>query len=115
MRILGVLVAALAVAGAAGATAPPVKYIPIGPVSTIATQRGQLVSVALPQAAGKSWRTARPVSAGVLREVSEADVGTNVVIVFKAVGKGRVTVVFARTRGEAQRADASRSFRVTVS
>ena len=55
------------------------------------------------------------MSAGVLREVSEADVGANVVIVFKAVGKGRVTVVFARTRGEAQRADASRSFRVTVS
>jgi hypothetical protein len=114
MRLLGALVAALALAGVAGATAPPVKYIPIGPVSTIATQRGQLVSVALPHAAGKSWRIARTVNSRVLRQVNEADVGSNVVIVFKAVGKGHVTVVFARTRGEAPRADASRSFSVTV-
>jgi hypothetical protein len=115
MRILGVLVATLAIAGAAAATAPPVTHIPPGPVSTIATQRGQLVSVALPHAAGKSWRIARSIDPKVLRQVSEGDIGANVVVVFKAVGKGRVTVVFARTRGEAPRADASRSFRVTVS
>src|SRR6476469_6493921 len=115
MRLVGALVAALALSGVAGASAPPVKNIPIGPVSTIATQRGQLVSVALPHAAGKSWRIARALNAKVIREVGEADVGRNVVVVFKAVGKGRVTVVFARTRGEAPRADASRSFRVTVS
>jgi hypothetical protein len=114
MRLLGILVAALVVAGAAAATAPPVKHIPIGPVSTIATQRGQLVSVALPHAVGRSWRIARTVNANVLREVAEAEVGDNVVVVFKAVGKGHVTVVFARTRGEAPRADASRSFSVTV-
>jgi hypothetical protein len=114
MRVLGVLVAALVVAGFAGATAPPVKYIPVGPVSTITTQRGQLVSVALPHAVGKSWRIARTVNADVLREVGEADVGSNVVVVFKAVGKGHATVVFARTRGETARADASRSFNVSV-
>ena len=114
MRYLVVLVAALAMTAAAAATAPPVKYIPIGPVSTIGTQRGQLVSVALPHAAGRSWRIARQVNPQVLREVSEADVGRNVVIVFRAVGKGHVTVVFARTRGETARADASRSFSVTV-
>lgn len=114
MRFLGVLVATLAVTGVAAATAPPVKHIPIGPVSTIATQRGQLVSVALPHATGRSWRIARTVDAKVLREVGEADVGRNVVIVFKAVGKGDATVVFARTRGETARADASRSFSVTV-
>jgi hypothetical protein len=114
MRYLGVLVAMLAIVGVAAATAPPVKFIPIGPVSTIATQRGQLVSVALPHAAGKSWRIARAVNPRVLREVGEADVGSNVVVVFKATGKGHATVVFARTRGETARADASRSFSVTV-
>jgi hypothetical protein len=114
MRVLGVLVAAFAISGVAGATAPPVKHIPIGPVSTIATQRGQLVSVALPHAAGKSWRIARAVNAKVVREVGEADVGSNVVIVFKAVGKGHATIVFALTRGEASHAYASRSFSVTV-
>jgi hypothetical protein len=114
MRVLGALVAALALSGVAGATAPPVKNIPIGPVSTIATQRGQLVSVALPHMAGKSWRIARAVNAKVIRQVGEADVGSNVVIVFKAVGKGRATVVFALTRGEGSHAYASRSFSVTV-
>jgi hypothetical protein len=114
MRYLLVLVCALTVAGVAAATAPPVKFVPIGPVSTITTQKGQLVSVALPHAAGKSWRIARTVNASVLREVGEADVGANVVVVFRAVGKGHATVVFARTRGEAARADASRTFSVTV-
>jgi hypothetical protein len=114
MRLLGALAAALAISGVAGATSPPVGHIPIGPVSTIATQRGQLVSVALPRAAGRSWRIARALNSKVVREVGEADVGASVVIVFKAVGKGHATVVFARTRGETSRADASRSFSVTV-
>jgi hypothetical protein len=112
--LLFVLVCALTVAGVATATAPPVNVLPNGPVSTITTQRGQLVAVALPKAAGKSWRVARSINAKVLREVDEADVNANVVVVFRAVGKGRATVVFARTRGEASRADASRTFSVTV-
>jgi hypothetical protein len=112
--LLFVLVCALAVAGVATATAPPVKVLPKGPVSTIATQRGQLVSVALPKAAGKSWRIARNINSKVLREVDEADVNKNVVVVFRAVGKGQATVVFARTRGEGPVADQSRTFRVTV-
>jgi len=114
MRFLVALVAALALTGIAGATSPPVKNIPAGPVSTIATQRGQLVSVALPHVAGKSWRIARAPNAKVMREVAEADVGRNVVVVFKAVGKGHAAVVFALTRGETSHAYASRSFSVTV-
>jgi hypothetical protein len=112
--LLLVLVCALTVVGVATATAPPVKVLPTGPVSTITTQKGQLVSVALPHAAGKSWRIARTVNAKVLREVNEADVGSNVVVVFRAVGNGKATIVFARTRGESTTADASRTFRVTV-
>ena len=114
MRYLAILIVALAVAGVATATAPPVKFVPIGPVSTITTQRGQLVSVALPHAPGKSWRIARPFDAKIVREVGEADVGANVVVVFKAAGTGRTKIVFARTRGEAARADASRSFSLIV-
>lgn len=109
-----VLVCALTVVGTATATAPPVKSIPRGPVSTIATQRGQLVSVALPHAAGKSWRIARAFDAKVVREVTEGDLGSQVVVVFRAVGKGRTSIVFARTRGESATADASRTFTVTV-
>ena len=54
------------------------------------------------QAASKGlvWRLARPVDSKVLRQVGEADVGANVVIVFSAVGKGQVSVVFALTRGD---------------
>ena len=99
MRILLALIAALALAGVAGATAPPVKNIPAGPVSTIATQRGQLVSIALPHRTGTSWRLARNGNPRILRQVGEADVGANVVVVFRAGGKGKVTVTYALTRG----------------
>ena len=77
--------------------------LPKGPVSPVSTHRGLLVTVALPhQAASKGlvWRLARPVNSKVLRQVGEADVGANVVIVFSAVGKGQASVVFALTRGD---------------
>jgi hypothetical protein len=105
---------ALTVAGAATATAPPVGALPAGPVSTITTQRGQLVSVALPARAGLSWRIARPFDGHIVREVTEADVGRHVVIVFKAVGRGRTKLVYAQTRGESSRAQAARTFSILV-
>ena len=46
------------------------------------------------------WRLARKVNANVARQVSEADVGSNVVVVFKVVGRGKTSIVFALTRGE---------------
>ena len=98
-----VAVAALAVpalATATSETAPPVGPLPKGPETTVSAPRGTLVSVALPSKAGRVWRLARPVNPKVLRQVSEADVGSSVVVVFRAVGRGRVTVVFAQTRGE---------------
>ena len=61
------------------------------------------MAVALPrQAASKGlvWRIARPVDPAVLRQVSEADVGKNVIVVFSVVGKGNASVVFALTRGD---------------
>jgi hypothetical protein len=61
------------------------------------------VAIALPHQAASSglvWRLARPVDPSVLRQVGEADVGKNVVIVFSVIGKGSASVVFALTRGD---------------
>jgi hypothetical protein len=94
----------LALAGVALADSTPVGQLPPGPVSTITTKRGQLVAVALPHASPRSglvWRIARRYDPGVVREVSETDVGANVVLVFEAVGRGKTALVFALTRGDA--------------
>jgi hypothetical protein len=99
----------------AGASAPPVGPLPKGPVSTTTTQKGQLVAVALPRKTqGLVWRLARPVRAAVLREVSEANVGSTVVVVFRATGSGTARVVFALTRGETAHAFAASTQVVTV-
>ena len=114
MRILAVIAASLAIAAAAGATAPPIKVLPVGPVSTITTTKGELVSIALPSKTGLSWRLARNSAPGVLREVSEANVGRSVVIVFKALARGKATIVYGQTRGETATAVATRTYVVTV-
>jgi hypothetical protein len=99
----------------AAASAPPVGKLPPGPLTTISAKRGTLVAVALPHRAnGLVWRQARGVNPKVLREVSEADVGKDVVVVFRAVGPGRVTLAYGLTRGETTGARASLTYRVTV-
>ena len=50
----------------------------------------------------------------VLQEVSEGDVGSQVVLVFKATGPGTTTISFALTRGERSKAYESRRYVVTV-
>lgn len=107
--------AALALVLPAGATAPPVGPLPKGPVTTIRTQPGSLVAVALPhRSGGLVWRLAHRVDQKVLREVSEADVGNDVVVVYRAVGSGRATIAYGLTRGETSRAHASLTFAVMV-
>jgi len=49
-----------------------------------------------------------------LRQVSEADVGDQVVLVFKAAGPGTAVVAFGLTRGERPKAFESRRFTVSV-
>ena len=103
MTLVG-LVIGLAVVSASSADSTPIGPLPAHPTSTISTHRGLLVSVALPRQAastGLVWRLARPFDSRVLRQVSEADVGRSVVIVFRVVGEGRTAVVFALTRGDA--------------
>ena len=94
---------ALAVCAQAFADSTPIGPLPAGPVTTVSTSRGSLVAVAVPRqkaSTGLVWRVARPVNARVVRQVSEADVGTSVVLVFRAVGAGKASIVLALTRGE---------------
>jgi hypothetical protein len=108
-------VVSVSVAIAGTAAAPPVGPLPSGPTSTIQTQVGQLVAVALPHRAnGRVWRVARTIDPAVLVQVSEADIGANVVLVFKASGKGSAKVVFGLTRGERSKAYEARTFIVNV-
>jgi hypothetical protein len=61
----------LGVAGGAVASAPPVGPLPKGPVTTIVTQPGALVAIALPhRSGGLVWRLARGVDPKLLVEVS---------------------------------------------
>jgi len=106
---------AAVVATTGQAAAPPVGVLPAGPVSSVVTRAGELVAVALPhRSGGREWRIARKFDSSVLREVSEADVGSNVVLVFKTTGRGSTTLAFGLTRGEKPRALESRQFRVQV-
>lgn len=120
LRTLAVVVAVAAAAALFAATsladAPPVGPLPSGPTSTIQTQKGQLVAFALPRrSGGRVWRVARKFDAGVVRQVSEGDVGTGfVVLVFKAVGPGTTTVTLALTRGETAKAFEARRYIVRV-
>jgi hypothetical protein len=117
------IVALVAVAVAAATTfvtvgqadSPPVGALPSGPTSIIQTQKGQLVAFALPKrSAGRVWRIGRKFDSGVVRQVSEADVKSSVVLVFKATGTGTTTVAFGLTRGETSKAFELRRFTVRV-
>ncbi|MCP9488061.1 MAG: hypothetical protein MSC30_19655 [Gaiellaceae bacterium MAG52_C11] len=105
--LLLVAVAVAAVGATAALPAPadstPIGPLPKGPVTSIETSRGSLVAVALPRqkpSSGLVWRVARRVDARVLAQVSEANVGSSVALVFRATGRGRAAIHFALTRGE---------------
>jgi hypothetical protein len=116
IALLTVVVSAAVFVAAAGATAPPVGPLPVGPTAKIVTQKGQLVAVALPhRSGGRSWRIVGALNAKVVQETTEGDVGANVVIVFKATGAGTAAVTFALTRGEAAHVYEARRFVISVS
>jgi hypothetical protein len=117
LSVLTLVIALTAGVGASAgrATAPPVGPLPPGPTTTIETPSNQLVAIALPRrTGGRVWRIARRVDARVLRQVSEADVGSSVVIVFRAVRAGKTTVAVALTRGETAKALEARRYVVRV-
>jgi hypothetical protein len=83
-------VTAATAVSAALASAPPVGPLPAGPSSTIKTTKGQLVAFALPhRTGGRVRRVAGAFKPAVLRQVSEADVGEQVVLVFQPPGTVR--------------------------
>ena len=105
MKRVVVLVALATMLGGGGpaalADSTPIGSLPAGPVGSIVTQRGELVAVALPvRSGGRVWRVARAFDAGVLRQVSEANVGSSVVLVFRALGTGATTITLALTRSD---------------
>lgn len=118
--LLVVVVAAVGAGPAPPATrdSTPIGPLPRGPVTNIDTARGSLLAVALPRqnpAAGLVWRVARRVDGRVLRQISEADVGSSVVVVFRATGKGKAAIHFALTRGESSgKALRAATYRVRV-
>ena len=90
--LAGCVLTALIGASVAQAGATPVGAAPKGPVTTITTTRGELFAIALPKAGaatGLVWRVARQYNGKVVDEVSEADVGSSVVIVYKALAAGK--------------------------
>ena len=110
-----VAASAAALVGNAVASAPPVGPLPAGPTSTIATTKGELVSIALPhRTGGKVWRIAQNANPKVLKQVTEGDVGPSVVLVFKAVGSGTTTIKLGLTVGEKTKAYESRTYVVRV-
>ena len=91
-------------ASVARADSTPVGPLPAGSVATTTTKPGLLVAVALPHArrnSGLVWRIARRYNLHVVRQISEADVRGSVVLVFKVVGRGDTSLVFALTHGDA--------------
>ena len=105
----------VATSTAAIASAPPVGTLPPGPVSSLVVVKGEPFAIALPHSSGgRVWRIARPFDSRVVGQVSEADVGSNVVLVFRASGTGTTTVAFGLTRGERAKAYASRRFVIHV-
>lgn len=113
--VLAALAAALVSVAIARADATPVGPLPAGKTQTILVQKGELVAMALPHRPnGRVWRVARAFDSRVLRQVSEADVGASVVVVFKAVATGKATVVFGLTRGETAKAFDARRYVVQV-
>jgi hypothetical protein len=120
-RAIIVLLSTLVLGGGAGAAAAlavsiPIGPLPDGPTSTIEVQHGELVALALPHRdSGRVWRVARRYDAKVVHQVSEADVASSVVLVFRTGSPGLTTVSLALTKGDASaKALEARRFQIRV-
>jgi hypothetical protein len=116
--LTAVLVSAVLLAAVpADASAPPVGPLPPGQVTTVSAKRGTLVAVALPaqsSSSGLVWRLARGNPA-IVRQVAERSLGPTVVIVFKAVARGKATLAYGLTKGESKKAYKSVTYKITIS
>jgi hypothetical protein len=112
--LVALAAAAALTAASARASAPPIGPIPKPTVTTLATTKGSLVSIALPTRTGYDWRIARSPDASIVREVTEGNVGSTVVLVFRAAGRGHTSILVAETRGERARAFRAVSYDIRV-
>jgi hypothetical protein len=101
---LAVVAAVAAAALPAEATAPPVGPLPAAQVTRVSVAVGARVAVAVPSRAGYDWRIARTPDPRVLRQSGEANVGSDVVLVFRTLRRGHTSVTVAQTRGERPKA-----------
>jgi hypothetical protein len=108
-------VLALTLAGAAVAAAPPVGPLPPGPTTKISVKAGELFAVALPGVPGRSWRLKGGYDPRLVHELTEANVGSSIVVVFKASGRGTTKLAYGATRGETAKAYSAKRFTITVS
>ena len=118
LTVTAALASAVSLVGTAAASAPPVGPLPPGQVTSVDAKRGTLVAIALPAQASSSglvWRLARRVDPAIARQLSEGAVGRTVIVIYKAVGKGRVTVAYGLTKGETRKAYKSVNYRIVVS
>ena len=117
LRLIAIAASAAAVlvlAVPVEASAPPVGRLPNGPVTTVKTPQGTFVSLALPHLNGLSWRLARRFDSRVVAQAGEGDIGTTVVITYRAKAAGHTKLIYAATRGESTVAKAARTYDVTV-
>jgi len=110
--LTAVLISAVLLAAVpASASAPPVGALPPGQITSVFAKRGTFVAVALPaqtSSSGLVWRLARGNPA-IVRQVA------TVVIVFKAVARGKATVSYGLTKGESKKAYKSVTYKITIS
>ena len=102
---------------AAVATAPPVGPLPPGQITTVSAPSGSLIAVALPGqsvSSGLVWRLARSVNSKVVRQISERNIGRDVIVVYKAVGRGTVTIAYGLTKGETRKAYKSVTYKIRI-
>jgi hypothetical protein len=115
--LIAVMVGLVVFPGASVASAPPVGPLPPGQVTTVAAARGTLIAVALPgqsSSSGLVWRLARSVNAKVLRETSERNIGRDVIVVYKAMSAGDMTVAYGLTKGETRKAYKSVTYKISI-
>ena len=118
--LLSLVIGTVGVSGASSAIrdSTPIGPLPKGPITEIATAQGSLVAVALPRqspSTGLVWRVARQIDSRILKQLSEADVGMSVVLVFRATAKGDAAIRFGLTRGDSSgKALRSATYRIHI-
>ncbi len=60
------------------------------------------------------WRLARSVNSKVVRQISERNIGRDVIVVYKAVGRGTVTIAYGLTKGETRKAYKSVTYKIRI-